>query len=243
MNTNLLYMEDMARLTCEAKILSITEENGKSVIVLDQTVFYPQGGGQPYDQGTINSQDSIFAVEEVRFVDGMIKHIGSITNGNFMVGETVNCHVDASRRQLNSRLHSGGHLLDMAVSELGLDWIPGKGFHFPDGPYVEYQGQLPEDTENLKKQLEKVANNFIDQSVQTHIQFMPKEQMSTICKHVPDYLPEGKPARVVFYGAYAVPCGGTHVANLTEISHFSIRKIKLEKGNIRISYTITEGQK
>ena len=52
------------------------------------------------------------------------------------------------------------------------------------------------------------------------------------------YIPAGKPARVVMYGAIGIPCGGTHVANLSEIRHLTIRKIKKEKEQVKVSYDV-----
>lgn len=48
--------------------------------------------------------------------------------------------VDEEKRRLYARVHSAGHLLDIAVNQLGYQWVPGKGYHFPTGAYVEYQG-------------------------------------------------------------------------------------------------------
>ena len=53
-------------------------------------------------------------------------------------GLAVGCKVDEKNRRLCARIHSAGHLLDVAVHDLGFRWRPGKGYHFPDGPYVEY---------------------------------------------------------------------------------------------------------
>ena len=92
-------------------------------------MFYPQGGGQPYDTGTISSGDIKFVVEEVRYAEGEVLHIGRFEHVRFMEGEQVRCTVDAERRLLNTRLHSAGHVLDMAVNELGYDWKP-KGLSF-----------------------------------------------------------------------------------------------------------------
>ena len=220
-------------------VTEVLEENGKSVVVLDQTVFYPQGGGQPYDQGTIESVSGKLLVEEVRFVDGTVKHIGRFELGTFQPGEAVTCKVDGARRALNSRIHSAGHVVDMAVHALKLGWVPGKGYHFPEGPYVEYAGKLDAlDKEKLKIDLESRCNAFVKEDRVTKLVFMPKEKMHEVCHFVPDYIPEGKPARVVMYGDFGVPCGGTHVARLGDIRHITIRKVKAEGEHIRVGYDV-----
>jgi len=237
--TKLLYLEDFNLLNTEARIIDVLEENGKNIVLLDQTVFYPQGGGQPYDKGLITSGSEKFIVKEVRFVDGIVKHIGIFESGKLSKGENVQCMVDKDRRTLHSRLHSAGHVVDMAVTELKLGWVPGKGFHFPEGPYVEYKGSLEGlDKENMKIELERLCNKFIQEERKTELRFMPKEEMSLFCHFVPDYIPEGKPARVVMYGDFGVPCGGTHVSNLMEIKSMTMRKIKQEGENIRVGYDV-----
>lgn len=237
--TKLIYLEDFALLTAKAKVLQVLRENERDVVILNQTIFYPQGGGQPYDKGVMEAPSGKFIVEEVRFVDGLVKHIGHFEQGNFQVDEEVNCQVDKVRRELHCRLHSAGHVVDMAVHALKLDWIPGKGYHFPDGPYVEYAGTLNEaDKEQLKTALERLCNKFVQEGRETKLLFMPKEKMNEVCHFVPDYIPEGKPARVVMFGDFGVPCGGTHVHILSEVEKLTIRKIKLEKGNIRVGYDV-----
>ena len=237
--TKLIYLEDSELLNSEATILESTHADGRDVIVLNQTVFYPQGGGQPYDQGTIECATGKFIVEEVRFADGVVKHIGKFESGNFTAGETVKCAVDTERRLLNSRLHAAGHIVDMAVTELKLNWVPGKGYHFPEGPYVEYAGSYDAaDKEKLKNDIETLCNKFIVEDRKTEVRLMDKEKLGEVCKFVPNYIPEGKPARVVMYGDFGVPCGGTHVGHLGEVRHMTIREIKNKSGNIRVAYDI-----
>lgn len=239
MQTKLLYLSDLHALDCTATVVDSITEAEKSIVMLDQTVFYPQGGGQPYDTGTIENSSAKFIVTEVRFVDGFVRHIGHFEQGSFAVGDTVECHANKERRKLNSQLHSAGHIVDMAVARLKLGWVPGKAFHFPEGPYVEYSGNLEGvDKEALQKELEAVSNQIIKENFETKLLFMPKEEMNTVCHSVPDYLPAGKPARVVMYGSFGIPCGGTHVAHAAEIKGITIRKIKLEKGALRVSYDI-----
>lgn len=238
--TKLTYLEDFSRLEDTAVILEITQENDRYCIILNQTIFYPQGGGQPYDKGAIENDNGTFIVEEVRFVDGFVKHFGRFQKGIFKLHEHVHCKVNAERRELNSRLHSGGHVVDMAVTALKLNWVPGKGYHFPDGPYVEYTGTLEGlDKEKLKLNIEDLCNKFIEESLKTHLIFMNKDEMKKVCHHVPDYLPAGKPSRVVMYGDFGVPCGGTHVSNLKEIKKIVIRKVKQDGSNIRVSYDVS----
>lgn len=237
--TKLLYLEDFNVFEHKARVVAVQNEEGREVVILDATIFYPQGGGQPYDQGGIESPSGKFLVEEVRFVDGIVKHIGKFERGGFGAGETVKCAVDKERRALHSRLHSGGHVVDLGVLRLHLGWIPGKGYHFPDGPYVEYAGIFEEaDKEKIRTAIEGECNKVIAEGRETKLLFMDKAQMKSVCHHVPDYIPEGKPARVVMYGDFGVPCGGTHVNNLRDIGHLTIRKIKAGGGKIKVSYDV-----
>lgn len=239
--TRLLYLEalEVTQGTAVVGEVLLDAATGKTILILDQTVFYPQGGGQPYDQGMIIGEHGEFVVEQVRFIDGVVRHIGRITTGTFVAGEEVKCIVDQARRTLHSRLHSAGHVVDMAVKALKLPWIPGKGYHFPEGPYVEYSGPWQEgERDVLRNDIERLSNEFIAQGRATSLVFMLPHEMHTVCAFVPDNLPQNKPGRVVLYGDFGVPCGGTHVSNLAAIGTMTIRKIKLEKGMIRVSYAI-----
>jgi len=232
MNTRLLYLEDIQVLTCEAVVQEVTVENDtdRSMMILNQTGFYPQGGGQPYDQGKIIGVSGIYDVTEVRYFDGIVRHYGAMKEGNIKSGDRVTCHVDAERRKLHSRLHSAGHVIDMAVVQLAFVWKPGKGYHFPAGPYVEYEGSLEGiDKEALVRELEQICNDIITRGIAMYIVFADRAQMHQLCRFVPENLPLDKPSRVVMYGDFGVPCGGTHVAHLADIGHITIRKVKLEK--------------
>ena len=238
METRLLYLEDFSALSCDARVAAVTRENEKDIIILDQTVFYPQGGGQPYDTGMIESPAGKFLVEEVRCADGIVRHIGRFDHGAFAAGENVQCRVDAERRMLHSRIHSAGHLVDWAIAELNPAWMPDpRGYHYPNGPYVTYIGILVGvDKEKLKTDLENLCNRRITIGEEVSIRFMNQDEMKTMCRSVPG-LPGGKSGRVIMFGDnFGVPCGGTHVKNLSEIRGLSIRKIKQEGPNIRVGY-------
>jgi Ser-tRNA(Ala) deacylase AlaX len=216
-------------------------EDGRTDIQLDKTCFYPRGGGQDWDEGTIKNDDSTFAVQEVRLDEnGIVHHIGAYTFGKLNVGDAVHCAVDVKRREINTRLHSAGHLVDMAVDQLGLSWVAGKGAHYPHMSFVEYDAEItPEEAVVIQKDIERVANEIIAKGSQNEIRFMPVSEMHTVCKHVPENIPTNKPARVVMYGeTFGIPCGGTHVKNVYDIGQITVTKIKSKKGVTKVSYTV-----
>ena len=229
METNLIYMHHMDQLACNALVTDIRNDDGKISIILDQTVFYPQGGGQPYDTGTITSPSKNFLAQEVRFIDGLVHHIGEYAENSepFSLGDQVECTVDAERRAINTRLHSAGHLIDMALKELNVPWKPGKGYHFPNGPYVEYEGSLSQyDPEEIRASLENKCNEIIARNIETSVIFDETKMVNQ------------KPLRTVYYGAFGIGCGGTHVANLSQIGKVVVRKIKSERGMVKVSYLV-----
>lgn len=238
--TKLTYLEQMNMLQAEAKVIEVLEEDGKQIVILDHTCFYPQGGGQPYDTGKIQSVNGVFIVEQVRYFEGIVKHIGYFESGSFSHGDTVSLEVEKDRRLLHSKLHSGGHLVDMAVYELKPEWVPSKGYHFPQGPYVEYKGTVTEDEkENLKSSLEKIMDQKVSEKIPVSTMFIEKSEIGNYCRHVPENIPSGKPVRIVLFSNFGVPCGGTHIDNLSMLKKVIIRKIKQEKDAVRVSYDIT----
>ena len=229
----------MHNLEANAYVERLDKQDSRDVVYLDQTILYPQGGGQPYDKGVIQSQDTKFIVEEVRFVDGDVLHIGHFEGQPFMQGEDVRILVDGDRRKLNARLHSGGHLVDMAVSKLRPNWVPSKGYHFPDGPYVEYDGELdPEEQAVLQREIEAEANELVAQNLPVSCHFVEYDELKQLCRHVPTNLPTNKPIRVVQFDKFAVPCGGTHVHSLADIQKLTITKLKKKGGSIRVGYSV-----
>lgn len=240
MATTLLYLEDAAQLSFQATLVAVRDIDGRTALVVDQTHFYPQGGGQPADRGVIAGPGGAFTVTDTRFVDGEVLHYGTFAEGHLEVGAAVEGRIDAERRALHARLHSAGHVLDLAVRSIGLTWEPTKGYHFPEGPYVEYHGSLDDiDRTALAASLADACARIVAADAPVTVRFMPREEMTTVCAHVPTDLPPGKPARVVLFGTDGTPCGGTHVAHLGMIGAITIRKVKAEgTGSVRIGYDV-----
>jgi Ser-tRNA(Ala) deacylase AlaX len=161
--TLLDYLNDAYQLEGTAEIVAIQdEEEGKKSIVLKSTLFYPQGGGQPSDQGCLDSEASRFHVHKVRFDQGVVYHIGEFEKGEMKAGEKVVQLVNECQRKVNRINHSAGHLIDVAMLNCGFGFHPTKGYHFPDSPYVEYAGIIePEQREKARLQLQEEVEQLI----------------------------------------------------------------------------------
>ncbi|KNA06115.1 hypothetical protein SOVF_184040 [Spinacia oleracea] len=250
--TKLEYFDNMSKLHSEATILfHFQGDDGRQALILDSTVFHPQGGGQPSDTGFINDLNSSFkfVVDDVRNKDGIVYHFGNAENleciDQLMIkrGTKVYLDVDESRRNLNSRLHSAGHVLDISIRNVGLEHFePGKAYHFPDGPFVEYKGTIPQTELQIKlEQLEKDVNAQISRGQKVFVGLFPYEEAADICGgRLPDYIPKGNSPRIVKIGEhFGCPCGGTHVADISEIRSMKISKIRSKKGVSRVFYNIS----
>jgi alanyl-tRNA synthetase len=140
-----LTSADNGALPRVVRVDAVPEEErkgeGTHSVVLSSTLFHPQGGGQPSDVGFLRvggggDEDSSPRVFEVLHVStdpgsGEIAHVGAFVGdggeANIPVGSRVACEIDAQKRTLHARLHSGGHLCDIAVRSCGFDYlVPGK---------------------------------------------------------------------------------------------------------------------
>jgi Ser-tRNA(Ala) deacylase AlaX len=232
--TQLTYLQNPDLFSANAKILEILKTENVVQIVLDQTIFYVQGGGQPSDTGIIKNMTAEFEVTKVfRDENGKILHSGNFTTGKFEIGQEAELIVDQAKRNLHSKIHSDGHLLDLAIQKSGLNWIPGKGFHFVVGSYVEYQ--IPKNTsqdlnlEDLKNTIQAHFDELVNQKLPFKISF---DETQTF---------HGEPLRKIKIGnEIECPCGGTHAKNTSELAGFKITKIKLKSGIARVSYGLVD---
>ncbi|EYU45552.1 hypothetical protein ABFS82_14G008800 [Erythranthe guttata] len=244
--TKLEYYDDMFKLESTATLLSsFLSEDSRHVLIVDSTVFHPQGGGQPSDKGSISNSQFKFIVEDVRLKDKIVYHYGhfeSSKDENVEKGAQVSLSVDEARRMLNSRLHSAGHLLDICVRNVGWNHLePGKGYHFQDGPFVEYKGVVPQNELHSKKtELELEASNLISKGGKVSISIVPYDKASELCGgSLPDYIPKDSTPRIVQLGEFpGCPCGGTHIKDINEISTLKVSQIRIKKGFTKVFYNV-----
>ncbi|KAM0029680.1 putative alanine--tRNA ligase [Helianthus debilis subsp. tardiflorus] len=246
--TTLLYHQDMFNLQSTATLLSsFLGDDGRHVLILDSTVFHPQGGGQPSDTGFIADVSSSrfnFIVQDVRSRNGVVYHYGVFEKPaeDLEGGVQVVLSVDESKRKLYSRLHSAGHLLDVCLPKVGLSHLkPGKAYHFPDGPWVEYEGKVPQaELQSKMQELELEANNLISRGIKVSVAVYPYEEASLLCGGaLPEYIPKGSTPRIVKLGDFpGCPCGGTHVSNISDLVNVKVTQMKTKKGVTKVYYTI-----
>ncbi|MCL2567383.1 MAG: alanine--tRNA ligase-related protein [Alphaproteobacteria bacterium] len=246
MATNLLYMDNSQLYQCQSKLVKIEAiEDGSSALILDKSIFYPKGGGQPCDKGVVSINGKNIAVNKVFYADGEVYHVIDNSHAeNFELGCEVSLNVDAVVRNTYSKLHTLTHLVDDAMFEMGYSFNPLSGCSYVDSTYVEYEGTLEGivSKEDLKFSLEEKINNFIKQGFDVRTSYVKREDLSKACYKFPaDVASIDKPLRVVItHGDKGIACGGTHVKNISELGGAVIKKISDKKGIIRVSCNLAK---
>lgn len=221
------------------------------VIVTEQTIFHPQGGGQPSDVGTITGPGGItFTVTAVRMDavrDGQVLHLGrfdEISSSIFVVGETVQQAVDAHKRLLYSRFHTAGHVLGAAVRHLVEKEVESfdelKASHFPDSAACEFQGLIEG---KWKEPIQRKVDEYVAAKMPVQVEWWDEDDFR---KHglerlIPDrrlVLPGQKFRVVNIVGAEVYPCGGTHVDTTDLCGPTEVKKISRKSGKSRVSYAV-----
>ena len=156
-----------------------------------------------------------------------------------MSGKTVTCKVDGARRLKCARLHSAGHMIDVSMSRLGLleGLIATKGYHFDDGPYVEFKGDMSKETmDTLPAKLSEQLAFLVAEDIPTEVEMMSREQAEEACGCDTSTYPAK--VRVVKVAGMPCPCGGTHVPSTAMVGKVTVTKIKKKKDVIKVSYIL-----
>jgi Ser-tRNA(Ala) deacylase AlaX len=225
MATIALYLSAPFALVAEGAIQHTGLDAHGYYVVLDRTPAYPQGGGQPGDRGVFQfNAGTSLSFTNTRSFEGEIRHYTPAVIEPKSLDQMVTIQIDADYRKHNSVLHTAGHLIAGLASLLYPNLTPTKGHHFPDGSYVELSGEGNVVAIELEAYL-KAAIQLERSSAHTvNISFATETQ------------------RLVKIARYpALPCGGTHVSQLSELPPIEVTKIKWAKNNLRISYTCTYG--
>ncbi|MDR0755642.1 MAG: alanyl-tRNA editing protein [Puniceicoccales bacterium] len=237
--TDPLYLKNTYLFEVDARITEFKkDEKDRPYILLNQTIFYPQGGGQPCDQGKITGSGFEYAVRDVRQVGEEIRHPIDLPQNSmqdFCENCAVKCIIDPDRRLLNARHHTAGHLLGNVVEELYPGFKAQKCHAFPGESYIEFQGtEAPNEL-----LLSEALRNVVAKNLQTKIFEMDRRQFESTYYKLPYEIPETKKFRIVQIGNYPpIPCGGTHVISLMEICEVLLKKMKQKNGLLKISFGV-----
>jgi len=230
--TKELFRDDSYLKQCEAVLIAQQENR----IELDQTVFYPMGGGQPGDTGALVRQDGMRIEVHDTLKDrqsGTIWHI--IDDGiELEQGETLRAEIDWERRYSLMRLHSCMHMLCAIVP------APVTGGSIRDEGTARLDFDLPEppDKASLNDQLNALSSSDHAMTLSgiTDEEMKAKADLVRTMSVQPP-MGSGRVRLVEFADVDLQPCGGTHVANSNEIGAVTIQSIK-KKGKLNRRITI-----
>ena len=219
---------------CDAKIVAIVADEelreevaagAEAVVVLDQSPFYAEMGGQVADHGTITADGVVFTVTDVqKNKGGKFMHYGHLAQGVLHVGDTVHAAIDMERRKAIQRAHSTTHLLDAALKKVLGDHVHQAGSLVePDRlrfDFTHFEAISPEEL----RQVEELVNDAILEGYPVVTEVLPIEEAKkkgAVAMFGEKY---GETVRVVEMSDFSVEfCGGTHVDNTAKAGPFRIK--------------------
>ena len=219
---------------CDAKIVAIVADEelreevaagAEAVVVLDQSPFYAEMGGQVADHGTITADGVVFTVTDVqKNKGGKFMHYGHLAQGVLHVGDTVHAAIDMERRKAIQRAHSTTHLLDAALKKVLGDHVHQAGSLVePDRlrfDFTHFEAISPEEL----RQVEELVNDAVLEGYPVVTEVLPIEEAKkkgAVAMFGEKY---GESVRVVEMSDFSVEfCGGTHVDNTAKAGPFRIK--------------------
>ncbi len=227
-----LYLKDCYLQECQSIVTDVLPEG----VILDKTVFYPTGGGQPYDTGVLtDAQGRTHVVSNVTKTEQGILH--HIPGDKPPQGSTVHGVIDWERRYRLMRMHTAAHLLS------GL--IHGKTGAVITGNQLGLEeSRIDFDLEAFDKEqilsFAHDANAIISEQKPVHISFVTPSEAKHLSKLAVgnyDHLQEVR--MITIDGTDAQPCGGAHISNAKEIGTITVTQLKNKgKNNRRLYYTL-----
>ena len=214
----------VADLFQEKQVVDLLKEGQVGAVVLDQTPFYAESGGQVGDRGELVSDTGVFSVDDTQKHGNAHVHLGRVTRGALETGQQVTAQVDASTRINTVRNHSATHLLHAALREVLGDHVTQQGsLVAPDRLRFDFSHPEPV-SEQQMLQIERLVNRRILDNIDTEIRFMPLNEalesgaMSLFGEKYDEQV------RVLNIGGdFSVElCGGTHVARAGDIGLFKL---------------------
>ena len=222
MRTRRLFYEDVYIKEFEAIVLSCEEREGRFYTILNETAFYPEGGGQPADKGTIENEKVI----DVQYIDGELYHI---TEKPFEEGSQVVGRIDWDWRFDLMQQHSGEHIVSGMIHEkYGYENV---GFHMGEEVItIDLSGML---TWEQVIEIERKVNAYIWMNQKVNI-FYPDERQRKFIPYRSKKELTGEIRLVEFPGADLCACCGLHVTHASQIGLVKILSCKKFREGVRM---------
>lgn len=229
--TQLLYQLNSYQKEFQAVVQAQDAEN--HAVVLDQTVFYPGGGGQPCDTGVLVQGDTSFTVQRVKKVEGQTYHFIDKQQALPETGSQVSGRIDWDRRYQLMRTHTALHILCGVVFR---DY----GAQVTGGDMDPLQGRMDFEFESMHKELvdkiQEAVNLEVAAAREVQVRILPRQEafeIPDLIRTKINLLPPGIPeVRVVeIKGLDLQADGGTHVHNTSEVGRIQVTDYK-SKGKI-----------
>ncbi len=226
-----LYWEDAHLTRFAARVTDAWLQGAHRIVSLDQSAFYPTGGGQPCDTGSINSA-RVIDVEMAG--DGRILHRLD-SDVSFTVGEEVDCEVDWRRRREMIQQHTGQHILSQGFFRLfGAET---KGFRITDRS-TEIDLTLearPDEIELAIARAEELANDVVFDNREIRVHNVAPEEAAALPLRKESFVADC--VRVIEIADYDwSPCGGTHAERTGEVGLIAVRGWERAKKMTRVHF-------
>ena len=227
-STERLYYNDSHLIEFEARVIDKTERvSGWTAVTLDRTAFYPTGGGQPSDTGTLNG---LRVVECIDNEEGGVLHV--IQGRAPEVGASVQGRVDWSRRLDHMQQHTGQHILSQAF--VTLFNAPTRSFRVLE-QCCEIDVDLSNPSGEIIERAVELANNVIWEDRAITIKNVSAEEAAQLPLRK-DPAREGELRLIEVEGFDLTPCGGTHAHRTGEVGMIAVRHWERAKGLTRIEF-------
>jgi alanyl-tRNA synthetase len=226
--TERLYYHDSHLIEFEARVIDKTERvSGWTAVTLDRTAFYPTGGGQPSDTGTLNG---LRVVECIDNEDEGVLHV--IQGRAPDLGARVQGRVDWSRRLDHMQQHTGQHILSQAF--VTLFNAPTRSFRVLDQS-CEIDVDLANPATEIIERAVELANNVIWEDRPITVRNVTPEEAAQLPLRK-DPAREGELRLIEVEGFDLTPCGGTHAHRTGEVGMIAVRHWERAKGLTRIEF-------
>lgn len=242
--TDLLFYEHPFDQVFQAEVLDVTEDG---MVILDRTLLYPEGGGQPADHGTLEKGGQYFLVVDVQKSGDVVLHklaTPAISEGRSLLkGDRVTGKVDMRRRLAHARHHTATHLVhDSAKRVLGKHVWQAGAQKSEDRARLDIS-HYKRITDGEMKAIELEANRRVMEMEPVDTQFLPRTEAEKLFgfELYQGGVPPGTQIRVVRVGSDIEACAGTHVTNTGMIGAIKIlRSERIQDGVERIEFAAGE---